>query len=336
MGTKKYYLAASNNGQGFVNYFDNILDNNRPGFTYILKGGPGTGKSTLLKKIGKYFESKGEDIEYFFCSSDINSLDGVKIVSKNIAIVDGTAPHSADPTLPLISGKIVDLGQFISPKVSAFSFEMEHLLEYKSFQYSLAYGYLRSLLSLQKNLLNIEKKYFNDYLYDETVRDITAKLQLENQNNDGYLRKMFISYLSGEGITYLNEKNNYTTTIFINEDKYFSSKVISKLLNTLKDCGYSVIAFYDSYTNIPIALEIKELNAFVSMSQDKPNFYNYQMCSSLEYLTNLSNVLAKKAAKAIDSAIGYHKQVESYYIKNINFLALDELTEDLITEIELK
>ena len=43
------YFAASNTGAGFVNYFDRIfLQDER---VYILKGGPGTGKSYFLRQV---------------------------------------------------------------------------------------------------------------------------------------------------------------------------------------------------------------------------------------------------------------------------------------------
>lgn len=31
---------------------------------FCLKGGPGTGKSTLMKNIGRYFSDKGENVDF--------------------------------------------------------------------------------------------------------------------------------------------------------------------------------------------------------------------------------------------------------------------------------
>lgn len=45
------YYACANSARGFVSFFDgNIKGLDK---LYILKGGPGTGKSTLMKKIGR-------------------------------------------------------------------------------------------------------------------------------------------------------------------------------------------------------------------------------------------------------------------------------------------
>lgn len=111
---KKYFVCA-NTCKGFVNYFpSNMRDKDR---VYILKGGPGTGKSTLMKKIGEYFAEKDEEIEYIYCSSDTSSLDGIILKKRNFAVVDGTAPHVCEPTAPGAKEEYVNLG-------SAWSREM--------------------------------------------------------------------------------------------------------------------------------------------------------------------------------------------------------------------
>lgn len=61
-------------------------------FTYILKGGPGCGKSTLMRQIAEVFCDR-EPVERYFCSSDPHSLDAVVLTKSKVAIVDGTAPH---------------------------------------------------------------------------------------------------------------------------------------------------------------------------------------------------------------------------------------------------
>ena len=57
------YFAGGNTARGFYSLFDsNIADLDR---IFILKGGPGTGKSSLMKKIGTLDSEKGYNIEYF-------------------------------------------------------------------------------------------------------------------------------------------------------------------------------------------------------------------------------------------------------------------------------
>lgn len=86
---QRFLFAGANTHKGFVDLFDNITD----GYTYIMHGVPGCGKSTLLKTVAEHFSQKGENIEYFYCSADPESLDAIHIVNRKVAIVDGTAPH---------------------------------------------------------------------------------------------------------------------------------------------------------------------------------------------------------------------------------------------------
>ncbi|WP_425446644.1 ATPase [Dethiothermospora halolimnae] len=88
----KRVFPGGNTSKGFYSYYDNIIekDANR---IFILKGGPGTGKSSLMKSIGKEMLNKGYDIEYHHCSSDNGSIDGVVVPKLKVAMIDGTAPH---------------------------------------------------------------------------------------------------------------------------------------------------------------------------------------------------------------------------------------------------
>ena len=91
-GKVKKVFPGNNTSQGFYPFYDYIIkpDCNR---LLILKGGPGVGKSTLMKRIGDTLMEKGFDVELHFCSSDPDSLDGVVIPALDVAVIDGTAPH---------------------------------------------------------------------------------------------------------------------------------------------------------------------------------------------------------------------------------------------------
>ncbi len=63
----------------------------------VLKGGPGVGKSTFMRYIGRQAEAAGEDVEYIWCSGDPDSLDAVRLPRVGVLAVDGTAPHGSVP-----------------------------------------------------------------------------------------------------------------------------------------------------------------------------------------------------------------------------------------------
>ncbi len=103
-------FSGNNTAEGFYSFYGSGL--NGMSRIFVLKGGPGTGKSTLMRKIGLSCQERGYDIEFWQCSSDNNSLDGVLIPELKVAIVDGTAPHIVDPRYPGAVDEIVNLGMF--------------------------------------------------------------------------------------------------------------------------------------------------------------------------------------------------------------------------------
>ncbi|WP_430871687.1 hypothetical protein, partial [Escherichia coli] len=103
------FFAGGNTARGFYSLYDSSLQ----GLSrlFILKGGPGTGKSSLMKKIGNEWREKGYDVQFLHCSSDNKSIDGVLIPKLNAGIVDGTAPHVIEPKAPGAVEEYVNLGE---------------------------------------------------------------------------------------------------------------------------------------------------------------------------------------------------------------------------------
>lgn len=96
LGTYKYerFFGAST-PDGSVNYIDNITQNLRK--RYFIKGRPGTGKSTFLKKLAKAANDNGFGCEVYYCSFDKNSLDMVLIPDLSFCVFDSTSPHELFP-----------------------------------------------------------------------------------------------------------------------------------------------------------------------------------------------------------------------------------------------
>ena len=93
-GSIKRVFPGGNTAKGFYSYYDQIIGTEATRL-FIIKGGPGVGKSSFMKKIAQDMTEKGYDVELHQCSSDNGSLDGVVIPALKIAMIDGTAPHVA-------------------------------------------------------------------------------------------------------------------------------------------------------------------------------------------------------------------------------------------------
>lgn len=112
--SSRKYFAASNSERGFVSYFRENFRHGRADRVYLIKGGPGTGKSRLLSELATAAEKAGGEVEYYFCSSDPDSLDGifVKFGNRTVSVLDSTAPHSEDVDVVGAIDNYIDLGAF--------------------------------------------------------------------------------------------------------------------------------------------------------------------------------------------------------------------------------
>ena len=81
--------------EGTVNFIDDITESIRK--RYFIKGRPGTGKSTFLKKLSKALTEKGYDVEEYYCSFDPKSLDMVVSRELSFCVFDSTPPHEKFP-----------------------------------------------------------------------------------------------------------------------------------------------------------------------------------------------------------------------------------------------
>ena len=106
------FFLGANSSRGFYSLYDELIDTKTAETIYILKGCPGCGKSSLMKRVATQAKERGFAVERIYCSSDPDSLDGIILPELGKAIVDGTAPHVVEPSYPLAVERYINLGQF--------------------------------------------------------------------------------------------------------------------------------------------------------------------------------------------------------------------------------
>jgi len=143
------YFAAANSGSGFRCFYDSVFRDVRR--LYIIKGGPGTGKSRFMREAAGEALRRGERAELILCSSDPASLDGVIFPDRQIALADGTAPHVLEPVFPGSREELVNLGQFWkSDRLREQHDFLAGLAGQKAGHYAAAYRYLAAARSLEE------------------------------------------------------------------------------------------------------------------------------------------------------------------------------------------
>ncbi len=145
-----HYFAGGNTAEGFCSHFEDILPAPSRRRMYYLKGGPGVGKSTLMRRVGEAAEKQGLAVEYFHCSSDPDSLDGICLPERGMAMMDGTSPHVYDPVIPGARDTLISLGDFLDEAaLRPHTRDIAGVQQAISARFARCYRYLAAALQVQ-------------------------------------------------------------------------------------------------------------------------------------------------------------------------------------------
>lgn len=360
---EKHYFAGNNTSQGFYNFFEYVIKPEHANHIYILKGGPGVGKSSFMKKIASEMVKKGYTVEYVHCSSDNDSLDGIVIVELKTAFFDGTAPHTIDPILPGAADEIINLGSFLNSKsIKKYKDQINQINHIKSDKYKSAYRYLKCSGLLLDEINSIYDKGI-DYvkfipLAERVVSNLFlnyAKVYSDSETNTLFLmekrRNLFLEAYTASGyIKYTDEFCKGTKVCALSSR---SVLVISKLLEfiateSLKK-GYHVECYYFPLSPEKIQhLFIPEMDLFIRSSLDAPdfkydNFINLSEImrndvleknhSETEELWGHLEICTKKAMRKLAEAKEQHSILEKYYMENMDFQGVDDYFDKVLSEL---
>lgn len=164
--SEKKYFASANSAKGFVNYFPKVFGGCRR--LFVVLGGPGTGKSRFLRDVA----ARGHEVEYYYCSSDADSLDGV-LIDGELGLIDGTAPHVWSSQSVGAFEQIVNLGEFWDPRLlSANRAEIDALSAEKSACYGEAYAFLAAIGEAERGI----QDRLEDAIDHEKLRRAASRL----------------------------------------------------------------------------------------------------------------------------------------------------------------
>lgn len=94
------WFLGCNSQNGFYSLFEQFTLPAAGWRCILIKGGPGTGKSTVMKRVARLAQRRGQPVEEIFCSSDAASLDGVILPKTKTVLLDATPPHALEPQFP--------------------------------------------------------------------------------------------------------------------------------------------------------------------------------------------------------------------------------------------
>lgn len=191
------FFSGSNSGEGFYNCFAGVIPPwewvNR---YFMIKGGSGVGKSTLMRRVAEMAEEGGDEVEYFYCSGDPDSLDAVRLVKRGIVFADATAPHCMDPAYPGAVEEILNLGDHIRrEEIVKYRAEVEELTKKKKESYGRAYAFLAAAAVLER-----ERHSLVQECVDMNEIEKYGKLLLGTEDGEKQgSRRLFLNALTCKG-----------------------------------------------------------------------------------------------------------------------------------------
>ncbi len=343
---KRDYLLGGNTTEGFFSYYDYLADAEEVRKVYIIKGGPGTGKSTTMKTVGKWGEEKGFSVDYVHCSSDPSSLDGVIIKDIGIAMVDGTSPHVVDAKNAGAVETILNMGEFWNE--DAIRDNKKAIMECNkkiSARFKEAYNFLEAAGCLSRNC--------NVHLNSEKVAQSVEKI-LENVPISGKgrkkVRKLFSEAITPEGIISYADTIKCENNVVLKSELYGGAgKITEVLAEKLINQGFDVELFYSPLNpeteirNIVVPeLSLSVVTSDILSLADESGAMLIDTDAFSEtntgpdYLRNKLFVMTmiQQAVRAISGAKMMHDKLESYYIPNIDFEKMEKKREEIILQLE--
>ncbi|MBP1757883.1 MAG: ATPase [Firmicutes bacterium] len=352
-GSIAYFLGA-NSGDGFFSLYDELIEESRAAAFYVLKGGPGCGKSTLMRKVGQKLEEAGFAVEYIICSGDPDSLDGILIPEKAIAMVDGTSPHVIEPSYPGALGHYINLGKYYDRKALRSSGEelVRLTKAYKSC-YTRAYQCLRAAREIRRKG---EQVFLTNTAISKAEKRADGILSRELRKKVGGHGKEVRRFLSGitcEGILSLHE------TVYSQCKRVYelqeSCGLASVMLNRIREgalvAGYDLVVCPLGEDPEKLAhILIPELSlAFVTTvggeTLGKRPYRRIRMDtiadrellkehrSKLRFSNRMADELVKDGIRELRGAKAFHDQMEALYHPHVDFKGVDKLTAELTREI---
>lgn len=340
----KYFLAA-NSAEGFVSHFGdcyNPFDNWK---AYIIKGGPGTGKSSFMRYIAKKGEEKGLIVEYFPCSSDPSSLDAVAFPETKTVIMDGTDPHIVNPKFIGICENLLDIGVFWDENKLTQNAEkiIDLTLKNKS-SHKKASNYIKTA----GNLIRWDFETAVDFSDCEKIDSFTEKLikkHIPKGEDKGYEWIRFLGGITPDGI--VSFRGTEYKNIEIIEDKYgaVSSRIFRKIRDYSLNNGYEIItiknpflpsliidgiiipklsvAFFREYKFMKMNLDIRRIRyqRFLKKNLDIKG-------STFKFNQKITDSLLSKAVESLNYAKSVHDELEKCYIGAMDFDALSRFAEE--------
>lgn len=329
MAQQIHYFLGANSKDGFRSLYSELFNDKRVQTVWIIKGGPGNGKSTFMRALGETAEQHDCEQEYILCSSDPDSLDGLIIPAAGIAIVDGTAPHILEPQLCGLDAKYVDFSQCYRQGMETVSSELNTVQKENKACYIPAYVCLSSAAALRREVWRSVRAKLPESIISSVCDGILQQEICSEGNRSGIIRRFF-SGITPKGLQYrIDTPSALCDRLYILKDSYgMSHEIFTALLSfAMKKRQFCIVGMSPLAPEQIEQLILPELHIGILRSSQQTAYHGSSFCQidldalCDKYLTNqlkkhipfllcTSNALIEEAISHLQEAKAFHDKLE--------------------------
>ncbi len=354
--TPCFFLGA-NAPKGYYSKFDQLFNYDPEGKCFLIKGGPGTGKSTLMKKAAAVLKEKGREPELIYCTADTDSLDAVITPDGSFVILDATLPHAVEPKYPGAYETTVSLCDCWDETVLKENSErIMELFNRNREAHERARRYIAAAANLFDEAARLSLDTVSQEKVARTALRVCARELKKRRGRQGTEKIRFLSGVTDKGIFMFGETAEaLCDKIYVVEDDCGAASRIfmSTVRRAALDFGFDIITcrcsifptekiehvfipelrlgFMTSNKRHPVtAPPYRVIHSKRFVDENKLAKHKIRIRFTLRAATELLN----EAVRCMKEAKAVHDELESLYISAVDFSLVEKKLERILSEIE--
>ena len=357
-GMPCFFLGA-NTPKGYFSRFDQLLSAAPKGRCFLLKGGPGTGKSSVLKKTAAVLKEKFPGTELIFCSADADSLDAVITPEGDFAVMDATLPHSVEPKYPGVYETVVSLCDCWNEAVLKENGEKAAaLFEENRKKHEEARRYIAAAASLFEEAAKTEGECIDKEKIIKAARRICYREFGKKNIRQGAEKVRFLSAVTNKGICFFEKTAKLLCPkIYVLEDNCgaVSRIFMAAVRKTAVEHGLDIItcpcSVFPSEKIEHVLIPQIGVGFITSNKRHRAEIKPYKTVFAKRFIDEkkyrsqkarvrlalrLGSKMIDEAAGCMNEAKQIHDELEKIYISAMDFSLVDKKAEEIINCIQKK
>lgn len=336
---------------GFISCFDHLIDEKQLRRMIILKGGPGVGKSTFMRRIHAALTAKDERSMLCFCSGDPDSLDAIVIPERGLLMLDGTAPHIVDPKIPGARDSIVNLGVCLDE--AAMRPRLAHIRACMTDHAACsrrARAYMQSICALRRECAASVAECIDAQRLSRMTAALTASVLPEHTltGQGGQARPVITDAVTPKGEICLLANSCYERVIrLVHPFGMDPTPVLRSLSGALQCAGFAVEEhLFPLMPGSLLHLSVPALSTLVTTSDKLTSEQTFDFAACLPAgsllrrecaLEQSRAAIARHTQLAVDAlaqAKQLHDELETFYVPNMDFAAWQRLYDETLRSLQ--